>query len=285
MNEEKPLSRDAVIQANIEVHAELATSGQYNQSPHFFPENQRKVRTVLEQLTSQINAGANSRLLDFGCGTGFIIHLVKDLVGRVDGIDITKEMMDQVDTSSGNIYLTQSVAEETPFDDETFDIATAYSFMDHLLDYRLLLREACRVLKPGGLFYIDLNPNRDFIRQLQQLAESGVAIDNDLVAKELKGAIDNPEHYEESFGIDGDALKNAEPGKSYSQGFCADEVCNSAKAAGFSYCEAHFDWFFSQGHVMHRQSQADADTVESYLRLLLPHTRHLFKYIRFVLTK
>src|SRR5271166_6612239 len=100
-----------VIQANIEVHTRLAAT--YEQTePHFRPENRAKVRRVLEELRGRCGGG---KLLDLGCGTGFMIGLAHDLFAEVHGVDVTPAMLARVDTSPGNIFLHTTPAEQLPF--------------------------------------------------------------------------------------------------------------------------------------------------------------------------
>src|SRR5688572_19404058 len=99
--------RSEVIRANIDVHSRMADS--YNTAePHFRPENQAKVRKLLEDLRRR---SGNNRLLDLGCGTGFILGLAKDLFEELHGVDVTQAMLDKVDRSSGNIHLHNAPAE------------------------------------------------------------------------------------------------------------------------------------------------------------------------------
>lgn len=279
------VSRDEAIKANIYVHAFLANAGEYNKSPHFRPENQEKVRNILKRLSAECRE--KNKVVDFGCGTGFMIHLMHDLFNEVHGVDITQDMMKQVDLSSGNVTLHESMAENTPFEDESFDFATAYSFMDHLVDYRDFLQEAYRVLKKGGVFYSDLNPNRDFIMAIagaEQLA-GGVLPITPIVHREIQGALHNGEHYQEHYGMNAELLEKAEPIKTHDKGFSAVEVLEAARAIGFSDCRVEFEWFLGQAKVMHEQSLADAETVERYLNAVLPVSSHLFKYLRFIFIK
>lgn len=287
MADQQNSTRDEAISANIYVHSFLANAGEYNKSPHFKPENQEKVRRILQRLTANIQGRANTKVIDFGCGTGFMIHLMKDLFAEVHGVDITHDMMKQVDLSSGNITLYESLAESTPFDNDLFDFATAYSFMDHLFEYKDFLTEAYRVLKPGGVFYSDLNPNRDFILAIGNVEKitNQQMILSPIVAKEVQGALHNGEHYQQHFGMDAALLEKAEPIKSLDKGFDAQEVLNAARKIGFSQCKVEYEWFLGQAKVMHEQSRADSDTVEKYLNSVLPVSSHLFKYLRFVLVK
>ncbi|HVL07576.1 MAG TPA: methyltransferase domain-containing protein [Burkholderiaceae bacterium] len=280
-------ARNEALDANIYVHSQLANTGEYNKSPHFRPENQAKVRAILERLLGNSQVAKEAKAIDFGCGTGFIIHLIRDLVQEVHGVDITVDMMKQVDLSSGNVFLHESIAEHTPFPDAVFDFATAYSFMDHLYSYEDFLREVYRVLKPGGRFYSDLNPNRDFILGIAhaEAIDDHRPITSETVIREIKGALHNGEYYQSNFGIDGALLEKAEPIKSIAKGFDPEEVLRVAREIGFSDCVVEYEWFLGQAKVMHQQSLDEARLIEEYLNSIAPVSSPLFKYLRFVFIK
>ena len=150
-----------VVRSNVEVHTRMADS--YEREPHFRPENKAKVRDNLLRVAERTGT---SRMLDIGCGTGFVISLLADTFDEIHGIDPTPAMMEKVDRSRGNIVLHEGVAEELPFEDASFDLVTAYSVLHHLADHRPALAEAARVLRPGGVLYVDLEPNRLFWRAI-----------------------------------------------------------------------------------------------------------------------
>lgn len=269
-----------VIAANIEIHTALAPK--YNaDEPHFRPENQQKVRKRLEQLARDAPVKA---LLDVGCGTGFIINLAADLFETIDGIDITPAMLQQVNTSLGNITLHESRAEALPFQDETFGAASAYSFLDHLDDYGAMLREVARTLVRGGLFYIDLVPNRAYWQALGSLDKAQLDRASLFVRRENRMVTSNDRDAQERYGVDAETFRIMEPVKQRG-GLDIAEFERAALLNGFKRVDVHFDWFLGQAHVMHNQSFADADVVNAYLQAALPATQHLFKYVWFVLQK
>lgn len=277
--------KNVTLKANIEVHASLANAGEYQKSPHFRPENIKKVRGLLASATNDVPVAAEAKAIDFGCGTGFIIDLIKDRFSEVHGVDITQDMMKFVDTSSGNITLHESVAENTPFENNVFDFATAYSFMDHLVDYKVFLEEVYRVLKPGGVFFSDLNPNRDFILAMESAENGAIPVGSALVEREIKGALHNGEYYKENFGLNPESLDNAEPIKSNDKGFQANEVFVEAKKIGFSKCVIEYEWYLGQGNIMHEESEAMADSINTYLNSVAPASSPLYKYLRFIFIK
>jgi len=270
-----------VIEANIAVHTRMA--GDYERAePHFRPENQAKVRRILEDLRRRCGGG---RMLDLGCGTGFLILLARDLFDEVHGVDVTPAMLERVDTSSRNVVLHEAAAENLPLDDAAFDLVTAYSFLHHLEDYRVVLREAWRVLRPGGLFYADLEPNKLFWDAMAALA---AIPDTELlprVAQARGSVVATDVRVERTYGIPQETFRQAEFTKAVLGGFDPRRLPQEAHDLGFRACEVRLEWYLGQAHLMHGRSFEEAERVEDYLRSAAPLTDHLFKYIRFVLTK
>ena len=124
-----------VKNANIIVHSKMADN--YNErEPHFRIENKVKVSNVLQSIRERSPGG---RLLDIGCGTGFIIDLAKTIYDHIDGVDITEDMLAKVDTSHGNIKVHKCSADDLPFEDKSFVNKQTYSIyccQDDLSVYR-----------------------------------------------------------------------------------------------------------------------------------------------------
>jgi ubiquinone/menaquinone biosynthesis C-methylase UbiE len=272
-----------VIKANIDVHTMMADT--YNsKEPHFRPENKAKVRANLEAL----KAKGGGRLLDIGCGTGFIIDLAKDLFLEIRGVDVTQAMLDRVDVSSGNITLLNCSAEKLPYSDNYFDVITAYAFLHHVEDYRKIIKEAFRVLKRGGSFYIDLEPNSVFWTAMEDLDRARKDHKfplSDIVLKEIDSVLYTDDRVEKEFGIEKDVFNKAEYTKSILGGIDPTQFMEDTRSVGFSECAVSYEWFLGQGAIIHGQSMQDAVIVENYLKKVLPLSRGLFKYLKFILVK
>ncbi len=270
-----------VVEANQRVHSALADC--YNETePHFRPENKQKVRGRLER--ARASAPSAARLLDLGCGTGFILDLAHDLFEAIDGIDATQAMLDRVDLSPGNIRLHRGVVESLPFDDGTFDVVTAYSFLDHLEDPYAVLSEARRVLKRGGQLYVDLIPNHAFWASVEAAATSPERPLGPTVEREIEELLLHEEKLEKAFGIAPEDWRNAEPAKSEGKGFVSAELARRVAELGFE-AKVEAEWFLGQAVVHHGISASSALEMDLHLRSLLPVTLGLYKYLVLTATK
>jgi ubiquinone/menaquinone biosynthesis C-methylase UbiE len=263
-----------VLDANIEVHTRMADRYDSDE-PHFRPENQEKVRSRLTALRERVGGG---KLIDIGCGTGFIIHNAAGIFDEIHGVDITPAMMAKVRTDIGNISLHQARAEQLPFTDSSFDAASAYSFIDHVQDTGLVFKEVARVLKPGGVFYLDLAPNRLFWEAVSAIGAPKSSKLSDIVTREIGMVTENDKKVEQDFGIAASTFRAAEPGKERG-GIDPDEIRQAALSNGFARCQIEFDWFLGQGAVMHGQSFDDAAIIDRYLKRAAPLTDRLYKYL------
>jgi ubiquinone/menaquinone biosynthesis C-methylase UbiE len=268
------------IEANKIVYAKAAEN--YDKiEPHFFPENQLKVKEILKSIRQK----SGPKLLDIGCGTGFIINLAKDLYDEIHGIDISEEMLNKVDVSTGNIFLHKGMVENLPFEKDIFDVISAYAVLHHLENYEKVLFEAYRVLKMNGYFYIDLEPNKCYIDVVTKYKDVKNRDYSESVKKEIRSICYANEKVEEDYGINGEIFNLSEYTRSIHGGIDSEEFEKIAKKIGFSSCNIIYDWFPAQGKVLHQQSQENVTIIDNYLREMIPFSKCLYKYLRIILIK
>lgn len=100
---------------------------------------------------------AGRRILVDGCGIGTYVRRIREHASYVAGIDIDLERVAEGAQTLPN--LAASVAEALPFPDAGFDIVLFHEVLEHVADDRHAVREAWRVLAPGGRVVIFV-PNR-----------------------------------------------------------------------------------------------------------------------------
>jgi ubiquinone/menaquinone biosynthesis C-methylase UbiE len=102
--------------------------------------------------------------LDVATGTGFTAVALAGLVGHVTGIDVTDEMLNQAvrlarEQERTNVRFELGDAMEIGYPDSSFDVVTSRRATHHFADVPRFLREAKRVLRPGGrLGVVDMSP-------------------------------------------------------------------------------------------------------------------------------
>ncbi len=115
-----------------------------------------------DSLIRQIRPRKHWRYLDLAGGTGDIAFRIREAVGPGAAItvsDLTQGMLDEgkkraIDKGWLNDFeWVQANAEELPFEDASYDVVTISFGLRNVPRIDMALKEACRVLKPGGTFY------------------------------------------------------------------------------------------------------------------------------------
>lgn len=269
-------TRNEVIEANIKLHTALADVYKHTE-PHYRPENIERIDGVLKTLQKNYNGES---LLDIGCGAGFIIDIAKKYFKTIRGIDITPTMLAQINTESEtcDIKVELGNCEDLTFGENTFDACSAYAVLHHLHDIPAVMQEVYRVLKPGGVFYSDLDPNHYFWSAISKLSKEEKY--SDIVAREYHAVLYKDDELEEQFNVEKDILHTAEYLKHDMGGFKEEDMIAILKKIGFTSVKIQYEWFLGEGNIIHGEKTKEAANImREYMRDILPLSRHLFKYI------
>lgn len=95
------------------------------------------------------------RVLDVGCGGGFLSNDLAQRGRQVTGLDIAADALAvaRAHDPSGRVRYVEGDALALPFDDGSFDAVCAMDLLEHLESPGSAIAEASRVLIPGGLFF------------------------------------------------------------------------------------------------------------------------------------
>ena len=69
----------------------------------------------------------------------------------------------------GNVY-------SLPFMDDTFDILTSFGLLEHFVDVEKVIAEMVRVIRPGGMFFADIVPERFSVQTVGTVFNAGVRL-------------------------------------------------------------------------------------------------------------
>jgi ubiquinone/menaquinone biosynthesis C-methylase UbiE len=123
------------------------------------------------------SSSGEGSLLDVGCGSGGIAALVEseNLPFKVTGIDLLPERVAAARERVPSATFLVGSADDMPFDDASFDIATATTLFSSLPSPRLeeaIAKEIDRVMRPGGcLIWYDIRYRNPWNRNVHGLSE------------------------------------------------------------------------------------------------------------------
>jgi 2-polyprenyl-6-hydroxyphenyl methylase/3-demethylubiquinone-9 3-methyltransferase len=96
-----------------------------------------------------------ARVLDVGCGAGFLSNDLARQGFAVTGLDASENSLAVArhHDATGTVTYQAGDAYRLPYADESFETVCAMDFLEHIERPERVIAEIGRVLKPGGLFF------------------------------------------------------------------------------------------------------------------------------------
>jgi 2-polyprenyl-6-hydroxyphenyl methylase/3-demethylubiquinone-9 3-methyltransferase len=115
----------------------------------------KEILKWLERKFAAKGVAAGAKILDVGCGGGFLTNPLSERGFDVTGLDISPESLATAarHDKTGKVKYIQGDAYALPFPADCFDIVTSMDFLEHVEDPERAVAEMARVLKPEGYFY------------------------------------------------------------------------------------------------------------------------------------
>ena len=111
----------------------------------------------LEEFKKRVPMDAE--ILDVGCGYGRILNeLYQEGYRKLTGADISEGMIERGRDLYPYLDLLAAAGDDLPFEDASFDAVILFAVLTGVVyeeAQRMILKEIGRVLKPGGLIYVN----------------------------------------------------------------------------------------------------------------------------------
>lgn len=153
---------DHAIAHNRAAHDRLG-DGYDERHPEIFNEiEQARLRAAMARAVGALHTGATHPvMLDVGAGSGNLTAWMLEHEGTVIAADLSAGMLAAAqrrfdsDEPGRVASLVLNGTDLQPLDDDAVDLAAAYSVLHHIPDYLAMVAEMARVVRPGGVVYID----------------------------------------------------------------------------------------------------------------------------------
>jgi len=112
-----------------------------------------RVRKCRRQLQACLELQPNAHaLLDVGCSMGYVLAAARDLGLAATGLDVSQFAVEACRTRGFEAVVGSATA--LPFPDAAFDLVMLKAVLEHIPDPMAGLREAARVVRPGGVLFV-----------------------------------------------------------------------------------------------------------------------------------
>jgi ubiquinone/menaquinone biosynthesis C-methylase UbiE len=174
-----PLARNTPGEAAVDHSQESLVARQYDpRAAAYVTSAVHAAGPDLDQIEAFAAARPGARALDLGCGGGHVAYRLAVHAASVVAYDLAPAMLRAVlETAEArgltNVVAEQGTAERMPFADGSFEIVASRFSAHHWLDLDASLREARRVLAPGGraIFVDAVSPGPPLLDTLLQSVE------------------------------------------------------------------------------------------------------------------
>lgn len=134
----------------------------YNQRHRSFGEQAWRPKDAYPSFLDYLNVVPGKKLLDIGCGTGYLLKAADQRGLETYGVDISDEGVKIAKHNSPNSRIMVGKGEELVFPANSFDYVTCLGALEHFLGIEKGVQEMARVAKSGALFCVVV-PNVNFL--------------------------------------------------------------------------------------------------------------------------
>jgi SAM-dependent methyltransferase len=146
---------DARARENAEYFVDNRLDYRHGDEERFWAQGERDLDLMLESVGARV--GPDETVLDIGCGVGRLTRVLAARAARVQGIDVSAEMLERARgnlAACGNVTLHLGDGRSlAPIADESVDGVVSLVVFQHIPDPAITLgyvREIGRVLRAGG---------------------------------------------------------------------------------------------------------------------------------------
>jgi len=126
----------------------------------YFLWRQERAKQVLARI-DKLKKLKELKILDFGCGYGSLTKILLDHQAKVTAVDIDPSAVITARCfikAKRGLKIFQVRNGQLPLPNDSFDIVFLFDVIEHVKRPEFTIKQCLRVLKPGGILYIEFTP-------------------------------------------------------------------------------------------------------------------------------
>jgi len=148
------------IQLNKEAHDQVSQKYDRLHGEIFNTIEQERLKKTLSAAIEAVKTNAKPlKALDYGCGSGNLTQHLIELGLETVSADISDRFLSIIQRNFSQTGLSETLAingkDLSNVPSNEYDLVATYSVLHHVPDYLSIVKEMARVVKPGGVIYID----------------------------------------------------------------------------------------------------------------------------------
>ena len=152
------------VRDNIERHERIASSYDQVHEEIYNDVEQQRLDAIISHALQLVDTGSETtRVMDLGCGAGNLTRHLLHHGCSVTAADVTPSFVSMVVATAPSRVdgLLLNGSDLGNVADCTYDMVATYSVLHHIPDYLSIVREMARIVKPGGIVFIDHERSHD----------------------------------------------------------------------------------------------------------------------------
>ncbi|WP_158564064.1 class I SAM-dependent methyltransferase [Jiangella anatolica] len=109
-----------------------------------------RIRPLYDDVLDRLRLAPATRLLDAGCGAGLFAELAARAGAEVTGLDAASGLIEYARGRRPEATYVVGELQRMPFDDDAFDVVTAFNSVVYAADPRRAIAEIARLTAPSG---------------------------------------------------------------------------------------------------------------------------------------
>lgn len=165
------------INKNIKLHSKIYDKYEERHAEKIYnPVEQKRLYESLKTVIAFVKTDTSCKIaLDYGCGAGNLINHLVNLGIHTIAADVTENFLGLIKNRFSHTGMVDALKingyDLSNIDDNHFDLVAVYSVLHHVPDYLKIIEEMVRVLKPGGVCYIDHEVSPSYWDQSKEYKE------------------------------------------------------------------------------------------------------------------